>query len=145
MDARADVVYAILSDYRVGHPAVLPKPYFSEITVEQGGVGAGTVIRFQMTVMGQTFHYHQTISEPEPGQVLVETDMDTGQTSRFTLDPIGDGTRTRVTIAADFPASPGFKGLMERFFTPPVTRRIFRQELRNIAEYVQRGGAGATR
>ncbi|MCC7205791.1 MAG: SRPBCC family protein [Anaerolineae bacterium] len=138
IDARADVVYGIIADYRVGHPAILPKPYFSDLTVEQGGLGAGTVIRFQMTVMGQTFPFHQAISEPEPGRVLVETDLVTGQTSRFILDPVGDGARTRVTIAADFPASPGLKGLMERLFNPPITRRIFRTELQNLAQYVRR-------
>lgn len=134
--ARPEDIYAVLSDYRVGHPAILPKPYFEELTVEQGGQGAGTVYRLRMKVMGQTFHYRHTVSEPEPGRVLVETDLDTGQGSRFTLEPLDSGNQTRVTITAQFPPSPGFKGFMERLINPPLSRRMFRQELRNLEQYI---------
>ncbi len=135
--APAADIYAILSDYQVGHQAILPKPYFTAMIVETGGQGAGTILQTSMTVMGQDFHYHQIVSEPEPGRVLVETDLDTGQWSSFTLEPLGDGSQTRVTITSEFPASPGFKGIMERLFTPRFTRPIFMQELRNLNDYVQ--------
>jgi hypothetical protein len=36
-------VYAIIANYREGHPRILPKE-FSGLTVEQGGIGAGTII-----------------------------------------------------------------------------------------------------
>src|SRR5918993_898798 len=42
-------VYAILADYTEGHPHILPSSYFRNIEVEEGGVGAGTRIRFDMT------------------------------------------------------------------------------------------------
>lgn len=44
IDAPPEVVYAILADYRADHPAILPKQYFAECAVEEGGQGAGTVI-----------------------------------------------------------------------------------------------------
>jgi hypothetical protein len=39
--------YSILADYRIGHPSILPHQ-FTSMEVEQGGVGAGTIIRFTM-------------------------------------------------------------------------------------------------
>jgi hypothetical protein len=42
--ARPEAIYAVLADYREAHPAILPKPYFTELKVEEGGQGAGTVI-----------------------------------------------------------------------------------------------------
>jgi len=130
-------VYAVIADYHEKHPAILPRPYFNDITVEQGGIGEGTVIRFSMTVMGRTFHYHQRITEPEPGRKLVETDLNTGQQSAFIFEPLANNQQTRLTIASDFPRSPGFAGIIESITQPPIVRRIYRQELQNIADYVQ--------
>ena len=137
IDARPEAIYAVLSDYRVGHPAILPKPYFTDLIVEQGGQGAGTLIEVRMNVMGARQVYHETVSEPEPGRVLVEADRAAGVTTTFTIEPLNGGARSRVTIATDVRASPGFKGMLEKLFNPPVTRRIFRQELRQLADYMR--------
>lgn len=138
IEARPDKVYAILSDYRVGHPAILPKPYFTELVVEEGGQGAGTIVRVGMEVMGKAFAYRQTISEPEPGRVLKEADPAAGVFTTFTVDPLNGGTHSRVTIATDAALSPGLTGWLERVFNPPLMRRIYRQELQNLAEYVRK-------
>src|SRR6266851_1594433 len=98
IDARPEELYAVLSDYHVGHPAILPRPPFTDLVVEKGGKGAGTVILSHVKMFGRTTSYHQEVSEPEPGRVLVEKDMDTGQYSKFTLDPLNAGKQTRVTI-----------------------------------------------
>jgi hypothetical protein len=135
--APADAIYRILADYRHAHPAILPKPYFEEIVVEEGGQGAGTVFRLRMNVLGNRREFHEVVTEPVPGRVLVETDHATGQSSTFTLEPLGDGQQTRVTIATDFPARTGLAGLLERWLNPPVTRHIFRQELALLAQYVE--------
>jgi hypothetical protein len=129
----------------VGHQAIVPKPYFSELTVEQGGQGAGTIIRFTATVFGKTDHYHQLVTEPEPGRVLVETDIETGQYSKFTLEPLNDGTQTRVTISVEFPQSPGILGVVDKLLKPMVSRWLFRQELRNLEAYVLKQAAQPAR
>jgi hypothetical protein len=36
-DARPEELYRVVSDYRVGHPAILPKQYFTELVVEHSG------------------------------------------------------------------------------------------------------------
>jgi hypothetical protein len=43
-----------------------------------------------------------------------------------------------VTIAADAAVRPGIAGWLERLFNPPMMRRIYRQELQQLAEYVRR-------
>ncbi|MBK8024306.1 MAG: SRPBCC family protein [Chloroflexi bacterium] len=136
IDARPEVIYAVLRDYRGGHAAILPKPYFADFKVTKGGLGEGTETFLTMKVYGRTLTYQQRITEPTPGRVIQETDIHTGQWSRFTLEPLDDGARTRVTITAEQPASPGLAGFFERLLTHGVQRMIFRKELDNLAAYV---------
>ena len=137
IQAPAAKVYAVLADYREGHPAILPKPYFRDLTVEKGGRGAGTVIRVNMEVMGLEQRYHMAVSEPEPGRVLVERDAAAGVTTTFTVSPLNGGSRSLVTIATESRPSPGLRGLVERLINPSVARRIYKQELKQLAEYMR--------
>jgi len=130
-------VYAILTDYRHAHPSILPKPYFADLKVVSGGQGAGTVLQLRMNVLGNVRDFYETVTEPEPGRRLVETDIYTGQTSTFIVEPTADGQQSRVTIATEFAGRPGFAGLVERLLTPPITRHIFRKELANLAEFAR--------
>jgi hypothetical protein len=138
IEARAADLYAVVADYRVGHPAILPRPFFQELTVEKGGVGAGTIVRGSVKVMGKLYPLHHSISEPEPGRILQESDLDKpGEFTRFIFEPLNGGTQTRVTIATEFLASPGLMGLMERLTKPGMARKMYRQELGNLADYVR--------
>ena len=137
IDARPQVIWDVIRDYHVGHPAIMPKPYTQSLKVLKGGVGEGTETHLTMKVYGRIFEYHHRISEPEPGRLLKETEVNSGQFSSFTLDPLEGGTRTRVTIVADAPASSGIAGLIERLTTPGFQRRLFAAELENLAEYVK--------
>lgn len=119
IDACPEEIYAVLSDYQEAHPAILPKPYFAEVTEEQGGKGAGTILRVRMKVMGVERTYHLLVSEPEPGRVLAETDADAGLVTTFTVEPLNEGEQSRVTITTDTKASPGIMGFMERLMNPP--------------------------
>lgn len=136
IDAPPEAVYAVLSDYKVGHPAILPKQ-FSNLTVEKGGKGEGTIIHFTVTVFGQQSHYRQAVSEPEPGRVLVETDLDiAGQVTKFVFEPLQGGQQTHLTISTEYPVKPGFQGWMESLMLPPIASRMYQEELGLIAEYV---------
>ena len=118
-------VYAILADYRDGHPHVLPRPPFGELVVEQGGTGAGTVIRFDMRVLGRTRRARGVVTEPAPGRVLAETYED-GTVTSFTVDPVGN--QSRVRIETSWEASRGVSGLIERLITPRLFRKLYAQE-----------------
>jgi hypothetical protein len=137
IDASPEAVYGVFSDYNVAHKAVLPKPYFTDMVVLEGGQGAGTVIDVHMEVMGVKKTYHMTVTEPEPGRLLVETDHNTGERTHFIIEPLADGRQTRVTLDSKFNVSSGFAGSIERLITPPITRRIYKKELANVAAYLQ--------
>ncbi len=139
IDARPEDVLAVLRDYHTGHPAVLPKPYFEECTVLEGGTGAGTVLRVRMNVMGAKRQYRMVVSEPEPG-LLVETDADAGVVTSFRVESLNDGQQARVTITTDSQASAGIMGWIERLMVPPATRRIYQQELAQLNDYLHQRG-----
>jgi hypothetical protein len=135
--ARPATVYAILADYQHGHPNILPKAHFPYMQVEQGGQGAGTKLHVNVRALGVEHEYHLVVSEPEPGRVLAETDVNTGLVTTFTVTPIKNGEHARVRIATDWAAKGGLAGLIERLITPPIMRRIYRKELQQLAAYVQ--------
>lgn len=136
--APAERVYAILADYRNGHPHILPKPYFQGLRVVEGGIGAGTVVEFSMRLLGSTRRFRATVSEPEPGRVLVETNDD-GAVTRFTVEPRG-AARCRVTIATETTVRDGWPGKIEGWMTTRLLRPIYEKELAEIAAFARRLG-----
>lgn len=129
--APAEKVYGILADYHNGHPRILPKPYFTSLEVVEGGTGAGTVVAFSMRLMGRPQHFRATVSEPQPGRVLVETN-DTGAETRFTVDPQPDG-QCRVTIATETTVRDGIAGKVEGWITHRLLHPIYVKELAQLA------------
>jgi hypothetical protein len=139
--APAQQVYGIIADYRDGHPHILPKPHFVSLVVEQGGVGAGTVIRFQMRLMGRLQTFRATITEPEPGRVLVETDMQTGAITTFTVEPRADAQQAAVTITTITSVRDGLLGRLEAWLATRLLRPIYVRELAQLADVAaQRAG-----
>jgi hypothetical protein len=140
--ARRERIYSLLSNYLDGHSRILPKQ-FSGLVVEQGGVGAGTVIRFQMSFLGKKQSLRATISEPEPGRTLVETYMDGNDAvTTFTIDPASAPADCNVTISTELPVRSGFPGRIERTLSTLLLRPIYEKELENLAR-VATGPFGA--
>ena len=135
--APAQQVYAILADYREGHPHILPQPPFGAIEVEQGGHGAGTVIRFPMTFFGREQIFRALISEPQPGRVLMETYPDTGNITSFTVVPDGDGPNALVTINIEMPMPAGPLGTLRRFVTTRLLRPVLVRQLAQLAAFAE--------
>lgn len=136
IDAPPERVYAVLADYRNHHPNIVPKPYFTGLRVEEGGVGAGTIVVADMDVYGTKRSFRLAVTEPQPGRVLAESDAAAGMVTTFTVEPLEGGRRSRVTIASDARPSPGLGGLIERLVNPAITRRIYRAELQQLNAYV---------
>jgi polyketide cyclase/dehydrase/lipid transport protein len=131
--ARRERVYALIANYNDGHPRIVPKQ-FSNLVVEQGGVGAGTVIRFQMSVFGKKQTYRAAITEPEPGRVLVETYFDSnGTVTTFTVDQGPAPADSRVTISTELRVRSGFLGIIEKAFATLLLRPMYVHELENLA------------
>lgn len=130
--APADRLYEIIADYRHGHPKILP-PAFTGLTVEAGGVGAGTRIRVGMRVFGRVMTFPAEVSEPHPGRVLVERNFgERPSVTTFTVDRL-DGGRSRVTISTELPARGGLAGRLERFFTRRFLEPLYAAELVKLA------------
>ncbi len=132
--APAARVYATLADYHDGHQRILPRPPFVALAVEQGGVGAGTVVNFQMKVAGQTRSFHSIISEPEPGRVLVEADARAGTVTTFRVEPRENGAAAFVTIETDTPVRAGLAGQLEGWLAAQVLRPVYIQELKLLEQ-----------
>src|SRR5215207_1348692 len=126
ISAPAAAVYDLLADYRGGHLSILP-PSFSDLTVLQGGTGAGTEIRFAMTLGGRKQVVEASVDEPEPGRVLSETYREKNAVTSFTVDPVGNQSRVRIETSWD--ASRRLAGLIERLIMPRLFRKIYAQEL----------------
>ncbi len=134
IDAPPDRIYGIIRDYHHGHPSILPKQ-FSNMRVEEGGVGAGTRIRFDVTVLGQTQHFLAVVSEPEPGRVLVEKNLEpTGSVTTFVVDLERDGRGANVTIRTELSSRPGLAGRLERYMTAKVLQSMYLAELKKLAD-----------
>lgn len=131
--APAEKVYGIIANYRNGHPHILPKPYFVSLEVVEGGMGAGTVIDFSMKLLGRTQDFRATVSEPEPGRVLVETN-DTGSVTSFTVDP-QPGATCRVTIVTETTVRDGIGGKIEGWLTNRLLQPIYEKELAQLAAF----------
>ena len=138
INAPPRVVYAIIADYRDGHPHILPDT-FRGLTVEHGGIGHGTVIRFQMRIFGRTQSFRAAITEPEPGRVLVETDLNAnGAITTFTVNPGPAEGQCEVSIRTELPVRSGLLGALQRFLTTRSLRPLYERQLGLLAAHAER-------
>lgn len=142
IDPPAATAYAVIADYRNGHPHILPRPPFVSLDVEEGGVGAGTIIRFRMKMLGTTREMRAAITEPEPGRVLVESDAAGDVVTTFTVEPTGGG-KTRVTISTDMKVSGGPVGWLQKKLITRLLRPVYVREIEQLgrvgSDWAKRG------
>ena len=134
--AASDRIWRVLTDYRVHHPAILPKDVFRGLEVLQGGVGAGTRFRLTMRMGGKDHVSEITVSEPKPGSVLREAAVDGSVVTDFILDPVGGEHATRLTFTTDYTLPGGLFLPLLRFVTNRILRGLYRREMANLAKYV---------
>lgn len=130
MQAPAELIYSILADYRRMHWLILPKQYFLSLEVEEGGFGAGTIVNFAMRLFGQMQSFRSRITEPEPGRLLMETDMKSGIRTSFHVVPIENERQTRVTISTELKG----RNFVEGWIAKRMLQNIYRQELELLAQ-----------
>jgi uncharacterized protein YndB with AHSA1/START domain len=134
IDLPAAHLYRIIADFDRHHPRFLPEA-FRDVRVVSGGVGAGTVITFDVASGTNVRHFRSEVSEPEPGRVLVEEDRTQGARTTFRVTPESGGALVR--IENEFRASPGLRGVIERIIAPPVLRRLLAEELARLEAYAR--------
>ena len=129
----AKVVYSIIADYNNGHPMILPKPPFVSLEVEKGGTGAGTEMIVKIEMFGKIQSYRAVVSEPDPGQVLVET-ANTGYITTFTVEQSDNGKNSYVTFTTKLTENLGLMKKIEFWFTSKLLRPVYKKELDKLAE-----------
>ena len=141
MPLPARVVYGVIADYHIGHPAILPKPPFIDLIVEQGGTGAGTVFRARMKMMGRDTSFRAAVTEPEPGRVLLEKGLDSDLQTFFIVEPLGGGAGSdaerSLTTFHTIMNVPGLAGLIQKWITPRLLLPVYHQELANLEAHAQ--------
>ena len=121
-------VYGILADYNTGHPSILPSA-FTKLTVEKGGVGAGTTISFELRLLGRARRYRASVTEPEPGRVLMERILDNDAVTTFRVDPGALRNESDVTITTKVMVWPGVVGQIQGFVLTWLLESLYRKEL----------------
>jgi hypothetical protein len=137
VDAPAERVYGILANYEQHHPKILP-PAFTEFHVEEGGVGEGTIIRFKVKTGGRTRAARQRVTEPLPGRILQEADIDDSGVTVFTVTP--DGERSHVHIETTYEGARGLVGALERVIAPRILSKLYLDELDRLDRYARENG-----
>jgi hypothetical protein len=127
--APTDTIYRLIADYRNGHPQILPKSYFLSMDVQEGGYGAGTIVNFEMRLLGRRQSFHSAITEPEPGRLLVETDR-SGTSTSFRVIPTGNRNESQVTISTELIGIHPVQGFVAKM----MLQRVYRQELELLAK-----------
>jgi uncharacterized protein YndB with AHSA1/START domain len=130
-------VYAVLADYTTHHPKIMPAPPFSDLEVESGGVGAGTIFHITVRTLGRRQRLHMRVAEPAPGQVLTETNLDTGVVTEFTVTPRDGASRTQAGMSSEWETKGGLRGLADRLVTPRLMQRMFAKQLHQLDQYLR--------
>lgn len=136
INARPEVVYDTLADYK-GKRKQLLTPNFLDYTIERGGQGSGTMLRYRLQAAGRERPYHVSVQEPVKGQVLVERDTNSSLVTTWSVAPVKDGRKTRVSVESDWTGGNGVKGFFERTFAPMGLRRIYDTMLSHLEQQVQ--------
>lgn len=133
-------LYAYLADVRAHRQHFLPSA-FTDLEVEAGGDGAGTVFRYTMTSSGRTRRFHMELAEPEPGRVLTESDTGSSLVTTWTVTPLENSSQ--VSISTVWEGSGGVGGFFERRFAPRALRGIYAEQLERLDTYARRQVAGS--
>jgi hypothetical protein len=134
IDAPASAVYATLANYNVGHQAVLPRPPFIAMTVDKGGVGAGTVVTTSMKLLGRVQTFTAEIDEPVPGRLLRETVPASKLVTTFEVEPLGPAS-CRLTIRTEIPVLWGPLGRLQGGLAARLLLPVYREEIGRVAAY----------
>jgi len=135
--ASPERIWRVLTDYRVHHPAILPKDVFRELTVLQGGNGAGTKFRLTMRMGGKDHVSEIDVTTPRPGSVLVEAADDGSVVTTFTLVPADGGRATTLTFDTDYTLPAGFLLPLMRWVTNKVLGGLYKREMDQLTVYLQ--------
>lgn len=118
-----------LRDYEA-RPRILTENY-TNYRVEAGGTGANTVLAYHFAAGGRERDYR--LRSEEDAGILRERDELSSFISTWTVEPLGPGTSSRVTLEGSWQGAGGVAGIFEGLFAPLGLRRIYTQILGKLA------------
>ena len=134
INAPADKIYRYLADMQL-HTRFLPAPFY-DYKVEQGGIGAGSIVSFKIKFAGGVRELRMDVTEPQPGRTLVHTDSaGSGLVTTFTVTPQDD--HALVNITSSFDGETGVAGFVEAIIAPRRLHHIYAKELDRIDAYAR--------
>lgn len=136
IEAKPTEVFQALADYKVKRPRILP-PNYLDYTIEKGGQGNGTVIRYRLRAAGRERPYEMHVEETVKGQVLTERDEGSSLVTRWNVLPVADGQKSKVSVESDWEGGKGVGGFFERTFAPLGLSRIYKDILVALAFMTQ--------
>lgn len=132
--APPEEVYEALIDFQNVRPSILTNN-FVDYTVEQGGVGEGTVIRYHLQAAGRKRPYRMHVTETSKGEILTERDSHSSLVTMWTLTPLDNG-QTLVRVVSEWEGASGIGGFFERTFAPRGLRGIYDKMLSRLAQKI---------
>ena len=87
--------------------------------------------------MGVTREAIGVVTEPEPGQLLVETYPESGDVTSFRVTPTSVPGETDVVIATDLAPRSGIAGKIQASMAGRLLRPLYDEELGRIADIVE--------
>ncbi|MCP3440697.1 SRPBCC family protein [Bradyrhizobium sp. CCGUVB14] len=109
---------------------------FYDFQVEEGGVGAGSVVSFKIKSAGGVRNLRMEITEPERGRILVQADTgSSGLVRTFTVTPHGE--QALVNITSRFDGETGIAGFVEGLVAPRRLHRVYVEELTRLNAYAR--------
>ena len=127
----SDAAFAAVADYVKTRPAILP-PEITDFEVLDGGIGAGTRFTYRLHATKKRIRQVEaTVTEPQPGRQLLETDANSSLKVTWSVAPAGGGST--VTVQVSWQGAGGIGGFFERRFAPAGIARIYGAELTHLA------------
>jgi uncharacterized protein YndB with AHSA1/START domain len=134
-------VYGLLADYADRRRRLLTDGV-SDYAVERGGVGAGTVVSYRMQVSRRERRYRLEVTEPTPGEELLETDTTSTFSTTWRVSPADGGSR--VAVDSRWQGAGGVGGFFERTFAPRGLGRVYEQMLDRLEREIAGGASPGT-
>lgn len=136
INARPEAVFEAISDYKAKRRQMLT-PNFLDYSVERGGHGSGTMLRYLLRSAGRERPHHISVQEPVKGQVLIERDTDSSLVTTWSVLPTSMGRKTKVSVESEWTGGRGIGGFFERMFAPRGLRHIYDRMLTYLAKQVE--------
>ncbi|BBZ36804.1 SRPBCC family protein [Mycolicibacterium confluentis] len=133
INAAPDAVLAAVADYQTVRPKILSSQY-SGYEVLQGGVGAGTVVKWKLQATKSRVREVQN-SVDVAGKTVIEKDANSSMVTNWTVAPAGAGST--VTTKTTWTGAGGVKGFFEKTFAPLGLKKIQAEVLENLKKELE--------